>query len=266
MEFITWNLVDFFYCPSLYLMTEKKGPWHQDKKNSGFPLGVILWLGLFVFVGLLLWALFALFPDQNFSGNDTYIEIVRLIGILALVSSGLLYVQKIKVGEVIRNISIWTALAGILLLGYTYRGEISHIFYRVGGEVIPGQTTTSGVGEVMLTASADGHFYINGWANGKRIRFMIDTGASDITISPQAAQRIGIDLKKLRFTQRYRTANGIGLGAHHWIKVLSIGPFNFLEVKVSINQSELSVSLLGMAFLEQFNSFEFRGNKLYLRK
>ncbi len=69
--------------------------------------------------------------------------------------------------------------------------------------MIPGQTTTSGVGEVMLSASTDGHFCINGRANGKRIRFMIDTGASDITISPQAAQRIGIDLKKLQFTQRY---------------------------------------------------------------
>jgi len=55
----------------------------------------------------------------------------------------------------------------------------------------------------MLSASTDGHFCINGRANGKRIRFMIDTGASDITISPQAAQRIGIDLKKLQFTQRY---------------------------------------------------------------
>tara|TARA_B100001123_G_C15035053_1_gene917013 strand:+ start:418 stop:765 length:348 start_codon:yes stop_codon:yes gene_type:complete len=110
-------------------MTEQKGPWHQDKKNSGFPLGVFLWIALFFFVGVLLWGLFALFPDQNFSGNDTYLEIVRLIGVLALVSSGLLYVQRIKVGEVIRDISIWTALASILLLGYTYRGEISHIIF-----------------------------------------------------------------------------------------------------------------------------------------
>jgi len=112
----------------------------------------------------------------------------------------------------------------------------------------------------------DGHFYLNGKANGKHIRFMIDTGASDITLCPQAASIIGIDLKSLKFTQRYQTANGIGFGAHHWLKSLSIGPFRFSEIKVSINQSEMSESLLGMSFLERLQSFEFRGDKLYLRK
>ena len=133
-------------------MTEQKGPWHQDKKTQVFPWVFFLWLASFCFVGLLLWSLFALFPDQNFSGNDGYLEIVRLIEILALVSSGLLYVQRIKVGEVIRNLSIWTALASIFLLGYTYRGE------------------------VMLTATADWRFYINGRANGKRFGLWLIPG------------------------------------------------------------------------------------------
>ena len=95
---------------------------------------------------------------------------------------------------------------------------------------------------------------------------MIDTGASDITLSPQAASRIRINLKSLQFTQPYRTANGIGLGAPYWIQSFSIGSFGFAETKVSINESELSHSLLGMSFLERLQSFEFRGNKLVLRK
>jgi len=248
-------------------MSEKKGPWDQiEEKVSRFPVGVLLWFGLFVFVGLLIWALFVLFPDQSSSEDDTYLEIVRLVGIVALVSSGLVYVRRIKFGELVRNISIWIGLAAVLLLGYTYRTELSHIVYRVSGELIPGQTTNSAPNELMIKASADGHFYVNGKANGKRVRFMIDTGASHITLSPRAASRIGIDLKSLQFTQRYRTANGIGLGAPHWLNSFSIGSFEFLETKVSVNQSDLSHSLLGMSFLERLQSFEFRGDKLYLRR
>jgi len=248
-------------------MSEKKGPWDQiEEKVPRFPVGVLLWFGIFVFVGLLIWALFVLFPDQTSSEDDFYLELVRLVGILALVASSLVYVRRVKFGEVVRNISIWTGLAAVVLLGYTYRTELSHIVYRLSGELMPGQATNSAPNELLITASMDGHFYLNGKANGKRIRFMIDTGASDITLSPQAASRIGIDLKSLKFTQRYQTANGIGFGAHHWLKSLSIGPFRFSETKVSINQSEMSDSLLGMSFLERLQSFEFRGDKLYLRK
>jgi len=248
-------------------MSEKKGPWQQgEDKGSHFPLGKLLWLGLFFLVGILIWTLFDLFPEQASSEADSYLEIVRLFGILVLVSSGLIFARRIKFGEVVRNLSIWTGLAAILLLGYTYRTELYDIMYRVGGELIPGQAITSRPNELIVTASEDGHFYVNGKANGKRVRFMIDTGASDITLGPQTASRIGIDLKSLQFTQRYRTANGIGLGAPYWLKSFSIGSFGFAKTKVSINKTDLSHSLLGMSFLERLQSFEFRGDKLFLRK
>ena len=247
-------------------MFKLKSPWNQnEKEGSHFSLGIFLWLGFLVFVVLFLWALFVLFPDQSSSGDDVYLEVVQLVGILALVSSGLVYVQRIKFGEVIRNISIWTGLVSILLLGYTYRTELSHVVYLVGGELIPGQAIVSGTSELMITASDDNHFYVNGKANGKRVRFLIDTGASEIVLSPRAAERIGVDLETLRFTQQYQTANGIGFGANHWLESFSIGSFKFSETKVSINQSAMSQSLLGMSFLKMLKSFEFRGDKLYLR-
>jgi len=162
--------------------------------------------------------------------------------------------------------SIWTGLASVILIGYTYRTELSQIIYRVGGELVPGQTIISRGNEVVITASGDGHFYISGKANEKRIRLMVDTGASEITLSPEAAKRIGINLKNLSFTQHFHTANGIGLGAIYWLKNFSIGPYKYRNIKVSINQTDIPVSLLGMSFLERLNSFEFKGNKLYLRQ
>jgi len=83
------------------------------------------------FVGALIGTLFILFLDQSSSEDDFYIELVRLVGVLALVASGLIYVRRVKFGEVVRNISIWTGLAAVVLLGYTYRTELSQIVYRV---------------------------------------------------------------------------------------------------------------------------------------
>ena len=247
-------------------MHQKKGPWQKaDDRSSRVPVGVYVWLGLFLFISILIGTLFLVFPDQASSG-DTYLQITQLIAILVLVSSGLVYARRIKFGEAVRNASIWVAIVTFLLLGYTYRAELSAIMYRVAGELMPGFAVPLSPNEIIITASDDGHFYVNGKANGKHLRFMIDTGASEIMLSPRAASRIGINLNSLQFTQRYRTANGIGLGAPYRLKRFSIGSFEFAETKVSINKSEMSESLLGLSFLQRLKSYEFRGDKLYLRK
>ena len=247
-------------------MSEQKGPWKQpDDRSSRVPVGAYVWLGLFLLISILIGTLFLVFPEQASSG-DTYLQITQLIAILVLVSSGLVYARRIKFGEAVRNASIWVGLVTLVLLGYTYRAELSGIMYRVTGELMPGIAVPSSPNEIIIIASDDGHFYVNGKANGKHLRFMIDTGASDIMLSPRAASRIGINLNTLQYTQRYQTANGIGLGAPYRLKRFSIGPFAFAETKVSINKSEMSQSLLGLSFLQRLKSYEFRGDKLYLRK
>jgi aspartyl protease family protein len=132
--------------------------------------------------------------------------------------------------------------------------------------LVPANAVATDDNGLVITASADGHFYVNGRANGQRIRFMIDTGASNITLSPQDASRIGINLSELRFNQRFQTANGVGLGAPYRLDSLSIGSFEFANTRVSVNGADMSTSLLGMSFLERLKSFEFRGSKLYLRR
>ncbi len=95
---------------------------------------------------------------------------------------------------------------------------------------------------------------------------MIDTGATDIMLTPQDASRIGIDLERLNYNQQYSTANGTTWGAPYRLDSLSIGSFDFTDVKVSVNQSTSTVSLLGMSFLDRLQSFEIRGSKLYMKR
>ena len=248
-------------------MSDNKGPWEQQSrdKSSRFPLGALLWVALLLAVGAGIWALFVSFPGQMSPQEDSYLYVVGLVALLAVVSSGLIFVRRINLGEVIRNFSIWTGLAAVLLLGYTYRSELTGIFYRVIGELLPGQAIIIEGDTIILSASMDGHFYANGKANGKKLRFMIDTGASDVMLTPRDASRIGIDVERLQFTKTYRTANGVGLGAPYRLNSLAIGSLEYADVAVSVNKSEMVTSLLGMSFLERLQSFEFRGSKLYLR-
>ena len=248
-------------------MTDKKGPWEQHSRNKErhFPLGLLLWVALLLVVGGGIWALFVSFPGRMSPREDNYLYVVGLVAMLAMVSSGLIFVRRINLGEVIRNISIWTGLAVVLLLGFTYRSELTGIYYRVIGELVPGQAIILEGNTIILSVSRDGHFYANGKANGKKLRFMIDTGASDVVLSPVDASRIGIDVEKLQFTKTYQTANGIGLGAPYRLNSLAIGSLEYAKFAVSVNKSDMVTSLLGMSFLERLQSFEFRGSKLYLR-
>ena len=191
------------------------------------------------------------------------------------------WLNKLSFSNTEGNVLVW--IAGFLFLYFLYKipspfdyilatvvGFIGLAFYTIDAlapeEEIPRQAITLGPNELIITASEDGLFYVYGEANGKWLKFLIDTGAFGITLSPQAASRIGINLKSLQFTQSFDTANGIGLGAPYWLKSFSIGPLEFAETEVSINKTELSESILGMSFLGRFRSFEFRGNKLFLRK
>jgi aspartyl protease family protein len=118
---------------------------------------------------------------------------------------------------------------------------------------------------MVLTESDGGNFFIVGEANGVRVRFLIDTGASDTVLSPADAASLGIDVRSLEFSRVYSTANGLGKGAPYTLDSLSIGPISISPMPVSINGTEMGSSLLGMTFLRRFRYFEIQGRRLILR-
>ena len=69
--------------------------------------------------------------------------------------------------------------------------------------------------------------------NGTPIRFLIDTGASDIVLSQSDAKLIGIATENLDYSRVYETANGAGHGAMATVSSLTVGPVSFHDVPVS---------------------------------
>ena len=246
-------------------MPELRGPWHSPAPPA--PPGrhrVLIWLALLLAAALLLIELSRLFPGAVSNEDEPYL--VRGLVLLAFLSSGVVFVRQVRLGELARNLLLWGAIALVLAIGYAYRDELSGVGARLRSEFLPGDPVASADAHVLtLTQDESGDFYVYGSANGVRIRFLVDTGASDIVLSPADARRLGIDMAALHFVRGFETANGIGAGASYTLDTLSVGPILLQNVPASINRTEMHSSLLGMAFLKRLKSFEFSGRKLTLR-
>ncbi len=213
--------------------------------------------------GLIVW-LATRYPDA-LASRESMVDFVRLGGILALVCSGVLASGRLRLGKSVRDLAIWACIALVLLVGYSFRHELTFIGLRVAGEVAPARAIGGEDGALSFRRGGDGHFYIEVDVEGVPIRFMVDTGATDIVLSPRDAERLGFDLAALSFSRRYETANGVGWGAPVTLRSLGVGESRFRAVRASVNGAAMDRSLLGMAFLDRFESYEVRGDTLTLR-
>ncbi len=240
------------------------GPWGRPpapRKPS--RIGLYLWLALIGGAGLAIVLLNRAFPSMDTPLGDP--ALVQTLGFLALASSGLLFVRQFNLKQTMRNVLIWVAAGGVLIIGFSFQNELRELGLRVRSNLIPGYPIETGYHELSIQESDGGHFLVYGVINGTRIPFMIDTGATDIVLDPSDARRLGIDMDSLKFDRPFGSANGIGYGAKTVVASLAVGPIQFSNVEVSINKAEMGASLLGMAFLKRLKSYSVSGGKLILR-
>ena len=250
-------------------MTPEKDPWSRERDDDepggrGSGPGLWLWVALVAGIAGFVWLLLSAFPERQADSGD-WAQLVKLAAILAVCASGVLFVRRIPLGETLRNIVIWIGIGGLLLIGYAFRDEFSGLGNRLAGELLPSQAIEVADGVVEVRAGIDGHFTVTGEVNGTAVNFLVDTGATEIVLSPADAARAGYDPGQLSFTQLYSTANGTGRGAPVRLDSIAIGPIVLDRVPASVNEAPMSTSLLGMTFLRQLDSYEVRGDLLILR-
>ena len=221
---------------------------------------VVVAVGL---TGLVVW-LANRYPNA-LDSREAMINITRYGAILLLVASGILGSQTLNVKKAVRDIAIWIAIIAGLVALYGFRYELETLALRVAGELEPARGNESVGGEMLYRRSADGHFYIDAMVNGRQVRFLVDTGASEIVLSPDDAARVGFERSGLVFNKRYQTANGTGWGAPVTLRYIAAGTIRFDGVAASVNNASMSESLLGMTFLDRLSGFEVRGDSLILR-
>ncbi len=121
-------------------------------------------------------------------------------------------------------------------------------------------------GATALRKADDGHFWAEASVDGSRVRFLVDTGASVVALTPQDAKRIGVDEDELAYTQPIDTANGRVMAAHLMLKRVSVGGIEKRDVRAVVVPAGLSHSLLGMSYLGQLSRMEATPDALILRR
>jgi len=120
----------------------------------------------------------------------------------------------------------------------------------------------SGVREVLLKRNRFGHYVTAGAVNNQAVEFLLDTGASDVAIPLELAERLGLARGA---PVQYQTANGVVTAYRTVLDRVSIGPLVIRDVPASINPGLKDMEvLLGMSVLKRIE-FTQRGDTLILR-
>ena len=104
---------------------------------------------------------------------------------------------------------------------------------------------------VTFASDASGHFSVDGQVNGGTVRFLVDTGATLVTLPGAEALRLGIDFKRGQPAVS-QTANGRVLVYRVRLDTVSVGGMILNGVDAAVHDSPgLDMALLGMSFLNR---------------
>lgn len=213
--------------------------------------------GIVLVLGALFAALIDRYPE-TLEDQGNVMRIIAMLGWLVLAGGAGFAAIRSQPGTALRNIAIWIAIGLVLVLGYSLKDQIA-------GALMPSAGTEGPGGEMIFQRANDGHFHVEAEVDGKIIRFMVDTGASDVVLTQSDAQRLGFDTAALDYTQVYSTANGTVYGAPIRLSAMTVGSIRLDDVRASVNSGEMDGSLMGMSFLSRLSGFTVEGDRLILR-
>ena len=127
----------------------------------------------------------------------------------------------------------------------------------------PQAVDKQGVRELTLQRNKWGHYVSNGRINGEKVRFFLDTGATDVSIPETIAKRLNLQRGP---ELDVMTANGTISVYMTMLNRIQIDNIELRDVRASINPyMDGDEILLGMSFLKHLE-FTQRGDQLILRQ
>ena len=127
----------------------------------------------------------------------------------------------------------------------------------------PKQAVVLANGDLVIPRDRDGHFYAQGEVNGQPVKFLVDTGASLVTVSNQFARKASLPKGEPTV---FRTANGDLRGSVVSGVAVSVGPVAVSRVRLGIGLEgqDKDTALLGQSFLSKFDVI-LQKNQMILR-
>jgi aspartyl protease family protein len=128
-------------------------------------------------------------------------------------------------------------------------------------------TTLSNSRSVVISPGRNGHFEVEGRIDGRRLDFMVDTGASVIALTERDAASLGIHPSQRDYTAAVKTANGVVHAAPIELNMVEVDDLMVHNVAAMVlPEGALSDNLLGLSFLQRLRRFEYADGKLVLEQ
>ena len=151
--------------------------------------------------------------------------------------------------------AVWLAVAGVLYLVF------DRIEQNRQASLKPYALSS---GELVIPRQRDGHFHVDGEVNRQPVRFLVDTGASHVSVSQALAKQAGlpegqsITLSTANGQRPGQLVRNVPVRAGHLV-------LNDTSVTVGLSGMAPTQSLLGQAFLKHFD-VEIRRDEMVLRQ
>jgi aspartyl protease family protein len=117
------------------------------------------------------------------------------------------------------------------------------------------------VNRIAYRADALGHVVLTAMVNRAPIRFLVDTGASLVCLTPDDARAAGVKSDELVFNQIVQTGNGPAHAAIAVLREMRIEQLQVDNVQAAVIE-KLPQSVIGMSFLSRLKGFEMQNGVL----
>jgi aspartyl protease family protein len=227
----------------------------------------LLWI-LLIGLALTLVLLIAGQDGSTIAGlsTDDFGSLAYHLALIVFIGGTVLMLFRERFAQALEAALFWIVVGLVLVVGYTYRTDLRIISDRVMAELIPGRAATRSANAVEIVRGRGGDFQVAALINGTRVAMVLDTGASAVVLTQEAAKAAGLPLEVLTYDVAVDTANGRTRAASVTLDRLGVGDVVERAVPALIAQpGQLRTSLLGMSFLNRLESWEVRGDKLVMR-
>ena len=157
-----------------------------------------------------------------------------------------------------RTVATGSTVQGVKLVSVTGNDAVvevkgKRVTLAMGGAQVSlgGPSSAGGGSQIIISASSGGHFLTQGSINGRAVQFLVDTGATNVSMGVSEAEHLGIDYRK---GQRgfVGTANGNAPAYKVRLAEVRIGDVLVYDIEATVLPTQLPYILLGNSFLTRF--------------
>ena len=191
--------------------------------------------------------------------NDLMLGGVYILMAMMLVV-GSLMARREPAAKLLTIALAWIAIFAAGFVLFTFRDNFGWVAQRLKAEAV-GTPVQEGR-ETRIPMAIAGHFWVEGEVNGKKVKFLVDSGATMTTIDRETALRAGVAVSR-RADQLVRTGNGIIRVSSGRAAELQIGGITRQNVGLQIADHD-NLNVLGMNFLSSLDRWGVEGRWLVL--